>query len=149
METQKLYYIHGRTKCAKNNTKIIEVNYHEYVKIHKRLSRILDNYNLKIPNRFSDDFPQNKEIILNYINRMIQFTISNNKRSGRKGIFDNVIVNIQEYKIEDHINDYTNFALSFKMVNERFVLDTFYLYNSFSYYDPLGIHYLTDPDSFL
>jgi hypothetical protein len=131
--TNVKYYIYGRCKSSKNNTKIIQVNNHDYVKIHKRLSSIIHNKIIE----FSDT------------------KIDNTELEGNHEI-SSIINKIYESMPPEDIKKYTNFALSFAINSSQdsssvdtFVFDKLYVYNSFSYYDFFGIESLFDPNNLI
>jgi hypothetical protein len=110
--------MYGKFIFTNENTKIINVNYHEYIKIHKRLNMILD-----------------KKII--ELNDLRPFDIDN--------IANIIETELQRTGIELDKSTYTNFALSFTSDGKPkppFKLAKIYLYKSFSYYDICNIDYV-------
>lgn len=138
-DNPKYYYIYGRGRCSKNNTKIIQVNKHQYIKIHKRLFTIL--------NKEIIEFPENTNLN-KIINQDSELGENQDSELGEIEKIKNVFKNSQgEQLTPEYLKNYNNFALSFKVDatnNNVFVLDKLYLYNSFSYYDFLNIHTLID-----
>jgi hypothetical protein len=114
------HYIFGRCKSSKRNTKIIQVNDHENVKIRKRLESII--------NKKIIEFPKDTE--------------------NEDDDISQIGVIIENMKKENN-TQYTNFALSFRGESSNFVVDKLYLYNSFSYYDFFGIESLFDINNLL